>query len=107
MTRSRRRAVVLGSLAAAAGCCVLAVVLWRQQARTPTGAICGSVWHYRPGHGEPSGGFFQPDELAAATQRCRDAAELPFVTGAVLSGLAVVMLLAGLAVARRVPADAP
>lgn len=93
MTKSRRRALALALLAVAVVCCAVTVVLWRQQVSTPDGAICGSAWHYRPGHGEPSGGFQDAGERAAGAQRCRQAAAPPFGAGLASLGLAAVCVL--------------
>ena len=59
----------------------LTAFLWSAQARTPDGAICGSVWHYRPGHGSPSGGLRTPAEADKVTRDCRRAAAPAFWAG--------------------------
>ena len=79
----------------------LATLLWRQTARTPDGAICGSVWHYRPGHGSPSGGMPTPTDFAQATTDCRRAAAPDFWTGTALASLAVAGLGASVVLVHR------
>jgi hypothetical protein len=70
----------------------LAMTLWRQTARAAGGAICGSVWHWRPGHGSPSGGMPTPADVAQATTDCRRAAAPDFWAGAALAVLAAASL---------------
>lgn len=101
MTTARRRALVPGLAVAAIVCSVLALVLWRQPATTATGALCGSVWHNRPGHGGPSGGQHDAGELIAATQTCQQAAAPLFVAGVLLLVLAGVAVVAALVVVSR------
>jgi hypothetical protein len=101
VTTIRRGRTVLALLGVAVVAAVVALVVWRQQAVTPSGAICGSVWHNRPGAPGGTGGFMTVAERAAATQRCHDAAAVPFWSGAALLALAVLTATAGPVVARR------
>src|SRR4051812_42422398 len=93
MTRPSRLTAGRALCFATAGLLLLALVIWRQQARTPDGSMCGSVWHYRPGNGIASGGQRDTTELADATEACRKAAALPFALGLMSLGLGIVCLL--------------
>jgi hypothetical protein len=73
----------------------LAAFLWSAQARTPDGAICGSVWHYRPGHGSPSGGLLTAVEAARATSDCRRAAAPAFRAGNASAVVSAIAMLGG------------
>lgn len=97
--------VVLVLVAVVAG--GLATVVWSQPVRTSGGAICGSAWHDRPGHGSPSGGLRTAGDAARATNECRRAAAVGFWAGTALVGVAVAALLGTAVIAAQYqPGDA-
>ena len=60
---------------------VSALAIWGRQVQTPDGAICGSAWHFRPGHGDLQGGQQAPWEIAQKVAACRQAARPTFDEG--------------------------
>lgn len=73
----------------------LAAFLWSAQARTSDGAVCGSAWHYRPGHGSPSGGLRTAAEADRAMSDCRRAAAPAFWAGTASAVVSATTMVGG------------
>ena len=73
---------------------------WSQTVVNSAGEVCGSAWHFRPGHGSAVGGERTQAQLQAATDLCRQAAHDPYLEGRVYVWRAAgVLLLAALVIA--------
>lgn len=70
----------------------LSIHLISEQVTTTSGAICGSVWHFRPGGGAVNGGQRDHLELAHDTSNCRNAARFRLEMGVAAGILAVLIL---------------
>jgi hypothetical protein len=67
--------------------------------RDAAGEVCGSAWHYRPGHGTPSGGERSGAQILAQQTACRAAAKAPYESGARFGLAGGCIVIAGLVVA--------
>ena len=98
---SRAQALLIGLLAALAVLVLAgAARIERREVALADGAICGSVWHNRPGAGYVTGGELSPQQREQARQACLAAAGTSAYTrGLRLAGLGVGLLTAALVAA--------
>ena len=71
---------------------LLAASRMETQVSSPAG-ICGSAWHFRPGHGVITGGELTSDQRDALSLGCRAAAAEPYREGVRLALWALCLAL--------------
>ena len=89
-------AAMVGLILVASGLIALLVAVSRveTQVSSPDG-ICGSAWHFRPGHGVVTGGELTPKQREAISAGCRAAAVEPYQEGSCLAVWAVCLATLG------------